>query len=74
MTATVPGRAERVWGHMATSALLEPTEFVDSEFDLDVKLAPVARNGSDERPIRATECSCVECDTNAQTCTGCGGA
>jgi hypothetical protein len=60
---------------MTTSTLLEKsqTEYVESEFDLDVKLQPVARNGSDDRPIRPTECSCVECDTNAQTCTGCGG-
>ena len=55
---------------MATSTLLEPTELVDGEFDLDVKLQPVARNGSDERPVRATECSCVQCDTSAQSCTG----
>ena len=55
---------------MATSTLLEPAEFADSEFDLDVRLQPVARNGSDERPMRPTECSCVECTTNEQSCTG----
>lgn len=55
---------------MTISAVLE-TDPVDTEFDLDVELQPVARNGSAERPMRPTECSCVECDTNAQTCTGC---
>jgi hypothetical protein len=45
------------------------TELADSEFDLDVKLEPVARHLSEERAQRPTECSCVQCDTNAQTCT-----
>jgi hypothetical protein len=53
---------------------MEPTalpemERVESEFDLDVKLQPVARHSSDERAQRATECSCVQCNTDAQTCT-----
>jgi hypothetical protein len=54
---------------MATTTLLEPPELAHNEFDLDVKLQPVARNGSDDRPIRATECSCASCDTSAATCT-----
>ena len=58
---------------MGATTLLdrELTDVGDNEFDLDVKLQPVARNGSADRPIRATECSCVECDTSAATCTGC---
>jgi hypothetical protein len=58
---------------MATATVLEPAEYAENEFDLDVRLQPVARNGSDDRPVRATECSCVECDTNAASCTGCAG-
>ena len=53
---------------MQVTALPE-TERVDSEFDLDVKLQPVARHAPGERPQRATECSCVQCNTDAQTCT-----
>jgi hypothetical protein len=49
---------------------VELGEPVDSEFDLDVRLQPVARNGSADRPMRPTMCSCVECDTTAQSCTG----
>jgi hypothetical protein len=52
-----------------------PTTFVApeaqadaEEFDLDVKLQPADRHRSPDA-IRATECSCVECDTNANTCT-----
>jgi hypothetical protein len=45
------------------------TELADSEFDLDVKLGPVARHLSEERSQRPTECSCVQCDTSANTCT-----
>jgi hypothetical protein len=44
-------------------------QLADSDFDLDVKLEPVARHLSEDRAQRPTECSCVECDTNAQTCT-----
>jgi hypothetical protein len=36
-----------------------------------VKLEPMDRHLSADRPMRATECSCVECDTSAATCTGC---
>ena len=58
---------------MGATTMLETTVAVqvDDEFDLDVTLQPVARNGSDDRPMRPTECSCVECDTSAATCTGC---
>jgi hypothetical protein len=48
----------------------ELAETTDSDFDLDLKLQPVARNGSADRPQRPTMCSCVECDTSAQTCSG----
>lgn len=50
-------------------SLSSEMELADSEFDLDVKLEPVARHLSEERTQRATECSCVQCDTSAQTCT-----
>jgi hypothetical protein len=53
---------------MEVTALPE-AELADSEFDLDVSLEPVGRHLSEERAQRATECSCVECDTSAQTCT-----
>jgi hypothetical protein len=43
----------------------------DADFDLDVKLEPADRHLSADRPMRATECSCAGCDTNAATCTGC---
>jgi hypothetical protein len=52
----------------ATLVAPEATPDAD-EFDLDVKLQPVERHHSPDRAIRATECSCVECDTNANTCT-----
>jgi hypothetical protein len=57
---------------MGTTTLqdVELGEPIDSEFDLDVRLQPVARNGSADRPMRPTMCSCVECDTTAQSCTG----
>jgi hypothetical protein len=49
--------------------VLPKAELADSEFDLDVRLEPVGRHLSDDRAQRPTECSCVECDTSAQTCT-----
>jgi hypothetical protein len=49
--------------------VLPEAELADSEFDLDVKLEPVARHLSEDRAQRPTECSCVECNTDAQTCT-----
>lgn len=57
---------------MGATTLLdtELAEHTDSEFDLDVRFQPVARNGSADRPMRPTMCSCVECDTSAQSCTG----
>ena len=50
----------------ATLVAPETTPDAD-EFDLDVKLQPVERHHSPDRAIRATGCSCVECDTNANT-------
>jgi hypothetical protein len=57
---------------MGTTTLqgVELTEPLESDFDLDVRFQPVARNGSADRPMRPTMCSCVECDTTAQSCTG----
>jgi len=66
-----PGRSGERRRKMTVSApptLEAPT---DVEFDLDVKLEPVDRHLAADRPMRPTECSCVECDTNAATCTGC---
>jgi hypothetical protein len=43
----------------------------DAEFDLDVKLEPIDRQLSEDRPVRATMCSCAGCNTDVATCTGC---
>jgi hypothetical protein len=55
----------------SSATLVAPEASSDVDFDLDVKLEPVDRHLSADRPMRATECSCVECDTSAATCTGC---
>ena len=52
-----------------SATLVTPEVSDDLDFDLDVKLEPVDRHLSPDRAIRPTECSCVECDTNAATCT-----
>jgi hypothetical protein len=53
------------------ATLVAPEASSDADFDLDVKLEPMDRHLSADRPMRPTECSCVECDTSAATCTGC---
>jgi hypothetical protein len=69
-TPAPPGKEEH---HVTASpaTLVAPDTSSDVDFDLDVKLEPTDRHLSDDRPMRATECSCVECDTSAATCTGC---
>jgi hypothetical protein len=52
---------------MTVSALPE-TARADSEFDLDVRLQPVARHVSDEKGQRATEITCTQCTTKEFTC------
>jgi hypothetical protein len=38
------------------------------DFDLDVRLAPVARRVASDEGQRATEITCTQCTTNEFTC------
>jgi hypothetical protein len=46
------------------------TSAADSEFDLDLNVQPVDRQVYAEN-ARPTMCSCVECNSDAGTCTEC---